>query len=151
MKNPSTPTLPCMCANIRRAARAFTQRYDEALRPLGLTITQFTILQALSLAGEPTQGELGDILAMDSTTLTRTLAIMDRNGWIAKKFGTDRRERRLHLTRVGESEFSRAVPYWRSAQETIRKRLGKQHWDDLTKLINDTASILAEQENLETK
>ena len=60
-----------MCANFRRAARALTQCYDEAFRPLGLTITQFTILQALSLAGEITQGTLGEILAMDSTTLTR--------------------------------------------------------------------------------
>lgn len=138
-----------MCANLRRAARAITQRYDEALRPLGLTITQFTILQALSLAGEPTQGELGEILAMDSTTLTRTLAIMDRHGWIAKKYGTDRRERRLRLTRAGESEFSRAVPYWRSAQETLRERLGKRRWDDLTKLISDTTSMIAEHGGLD--
>jgi DNA-binding MarR family transcriptional regulator len=140
-----------MCANIRRTARAFTQRYDEALRPLGLTITQFTILQALSLAGEPTQGELGEVLAMDSTTLTRTLGIMEGHGWIAKKYGTDRRERRLHLTRAGESEFSRAVPYWRSAQETLCKRLGKRRWDELTKLMNDTTSMLAEQEVLDAK
>ena len=151
MKNSSTPTLPCMCANVRRAARAFTQRYDEALRPLGLTITQFTILQALSLAGEPTQGELGEMLAMDSTTLTRTLAIMEGHGWIAKKYGTDRRERRLRLTRAGESEFSRAVPYWRSAQETLCKRLGKQCWGELAKLINDTTSMLAEQDILDAK
>jgi DNA-binding MarR family transcriptional regulator len=140
-----------MCANIRRTARAFTQRYDEALRPLGLTITQFTILQALSLAGEPTQGELGEVLAMDSTTLTRTLGIMEGHGWIAKKYGTDRRERRLRLTRAGESEFNRAVPYWQSAQENLRKRLGKRRWDELTKLINDTASMLTEQENLDSK
>lgn len=151
MKSPLTPTLPCTCANIRRAARAFTQRYDEALRPLGLTITQFTILQALSLAGEPTQGELGEILAMDSTTLTRTLDIMNRNGWIEKHYGTDRRERRLRLTRAGKSEFDRAVPYWRSAQETLRERLGKQRWDNLAKLINDTTSMLAEQEGLDAK
>jgi DNA-binding MarR family transcriptional regulator len=140
-----------MCANIRRAARAFTQSYDEALRPLGLTITQFTILQALSLAGEPTQGELGEILAMDSTTLTRTLAIMDRHGWIAKKYGADRRERRLSLTRSGEAEFNRAFPYWRSAQEALCKRLGKQRWDALAKLINDTTSMLVEQEVLDAK
>lgn len=136
-----------MCANLRRTARVLTQRYDEALRPLGLTITQFTILQALSLAGEVTQGELGEILAMDSTTLTRTLEIVNRHGWVAKHYGTDRRERRLRLTRAGESEFNRAVPYWRSKQETLRKRLGKQRWDDLTKLINDTTSIIAEQDN----
>jgi|SRR5579862_2532580 len=151
MKNLSSPILPCMCANIRRAARALTQRYDEALRPLGLTITQFTILQALSLAGEPTQGELGEILAMDSTTLTRTLAIMTRNGWIGKHHGADRRERRLRLTRAGEAEFNRAVPSWRKTQDALRERLGKGRWDELTKLINDTASILAEQPNSDAK
>jgi DNA-binding MarR family transcriptional regulator len=145
MKKLIAPTLPCMCANLRRAARALTQRYDEALRPLGLTITQFTILQALSLAGELTQGKLGEILAMDSTTLTRTLAIMNKHGWIAKKYGTDRRERLLRLTRTGESELNRALPRWQSTQETLRVRLGKQRWDDLTKLINDTTSMIAEE------
>jgi DNA-binding MarR family transcriptional regulator len=137
-----------MCANLRRTVRALTQRYDEALRPLGLTITQFTILQALSLSGEITQGKLGEILAMDSTTLTRTLETMSRHGWIAKKYGTDRRERLLRLTRTGESEFNRALPYWRSTQETLRVRLGKQRWNDLTKLINDTTAIIAEQGDL---
>ncbi|HEY2038330.1 MAG TPA: hypothetical protein VGG95_01610, partial [Edaphobacter sp.] len=63
----------------------------------------------------------------------------------------DRRERRLRLSRAGESEFSRAVPYWQSAQKTLCKRLGKQRWDELTKLINDTTSILAEQEVLDAK
>ncbi len=71
-----------MCASLRRASRSLTQLYDEALRPLGLRATQFTILQALSLAGEVSQGELAQILAMDSTTLTRTLRIMGREGWI---------------------------------------------------------------------
>ena len=65
-----------MCAGFRRTARALTQYYEEALRPLGLRGTQFTILQALSLAGEVTQGRLGEMLAMDSTSLTRTVAIM---------------------------------------------------------------------------
>jgi len=75
-----------------------------------LTITQFTILQALSLAGDITQGTLGEILAMDSITLTRTLGVMNRQGWIAKVYGTDRRERKLRLTRAGKSEFNRALP-----------------------------------------
>src|SRR5579871_4012646 len=136
MKNSATPTLPCMCANIRRAARALSQRYDEALRPLGLTITQFTILGALSLTGEPTQGELGELLAMDSTTLTRTLAIMTRNGWIAKHYGADRRERRLRLTRAGQAEFNRAFPSWQKTQDELRDQLGKGRWDELTKLIS---------------
>src|SRR5258708_40293947 len=95
------PVLPCMCASFRRTSRSLTHLYDEALRPLGLRATQFTILQALSLAGEVSQGELAHILAMDSTTLTRTLRIMGPVGWIAERRGEDRRERLLGFAKAG--------------------------------------------------
>jgi len=145
MKISAAPTLPCMCASIRRASRAITQRYDEALRPLGLTITQFTILQALSLAGDVTQGRLGEILAMDSTTLTRTLGVMNRQGWVSKVYGADRRERQLRLTRAGKSELNRTLPYWQRSQESLRKQLGSERWNELTKLMNDTALLMVEE------
>jgi len=145
MKISGTPPLPCLCANIRRVSRAITQRYEEALRPVGLTITQFTILRAVSLLGDITQGRLGEILAMDSTTLTRTLGVMNREGWISKVYGADRRERRLRLTRSGKSELNRAVPYWQRSQESLRNQLGKERWDHLAKLINDTTSLIAER------
>jgi DNA-binding MarR family transcriptional regulator len=145
MRISGTPPLPCLCANIRRVSRAITQRYEEALRPVGLTITQFTILQALSLAGDISQGRLGEILAMDSTTLTRTLGVMNRQGWVSKVHGADRRERQLRLTRAGKSEFNRAVPYWQRSQESLRNQLGKERWDHLANLINDTTSLIAER------
>lgn len=77
-----TPTipLPCMCASFRRAARSLTQLYDDALRPLGLRATQFTVLQVLALSGEISQGELGRRLVLDSTTLTRTLRLLRAQG-----------------------------------------------------------------------
>jgi DNA-binding MarR family transcriptional regulator len=149
MESAKVPTLPCLCANIRRVSRAITQRYDEALRAVGLTITQYTILQALSLAGEITQGRLGEILAMDSTTLTRTLGVMDRQGWVAKVHGTDRRERRLRLTRAGRSELRRAVPCWEKSQGALRSQLGQERWDNVMKLMNDTASLIAEEGGLD--
>src|SRR5271165_4613958 len=82
MSRSSTPEMACMCGSFRRTARALTQMYEEALRPVGLRATQFTILQALERAGEVLQGRLGEMLAMDSTSLTRTLAIMRRAGWV---------------------------------------------------------------------
>ena len=82
------PDLVCMCETVRRASRALTQLYDETLRPLGLRATQFTILQVLSRTGELSQGELGQILAMDSTTLTRTLRILRRAGAAASSGAT---------------------------------------------------------------
>src|SRR5438128_6905963 len=109
MSESPLPALPCMCGSFRRTSRALTQMYEQALRPLGLRATQFTILQVLSLAGEVSQGQLGEMLAMDSTTLTRTLEIMDRCGWIGERRGEDRRERWLRLAKAGETQLKRAL------------------------------------------
>jgi DNA-binding MarR family transcriptional regulator len=144
MSTTSLPPLPCMCASLRRLSRALTQQYDEALRPLGLRATQFTVLQALSLAGEVTQGQLGKILAMDSTSLTRTLEIMIRHGWIAKQQGNDRRERRLRLSRIGEGQLERALPYWQKLQTQLRRRLGSERFENLLSVTRDLASALTD-------
>ncbi len=138
------PALPCLCASFRRSARALTQHYDAALRPLGLRATQFTVLQALSLAGEVSQGALGHVLAMDSTTLTRTLEIMVRRGWIAKRLGSDRRERRLVLTKAGETQFTRVLPAWEKVQAKLRRQLGGERWDNLLNLTNEVTAAVTE-------
>ena len=136
------PSLPCMCASLRRTSRALTQLYEDALRPTGLRATQFTVLQTLSLAGEVTQGELGQILAMDSTTLTRTLTIMGRHGWIAKRRGEDRREWRMRLSKTGETQFKQALPHWDKAQTRLRRRLGNELSDNLMKLTQKVTNAL---------
>jgi DNA-binding MarR family transcriptional regulator len=130
-----------MCASLRRASRSLTQLYDDALRPVGLLTTQFTILQVLSRTGEISQGELGQILAMDSTTLTRTLRIMDREGWIAERRGEDRRKRLLSLAKAGRSQFNRALPAWEKAQAQVAHHLGDKRSHDLLKLTNEVTTF----------
>jgi DNA-binding MarR family transcriptional regulator len=93
-----------------------------------------TILQALSRAAEISQGRLGEMLAMDSTSLTRTLAIMRRHGWIAERRGRDRRERWLRLSGGGEKTLRRAEPLWEEVQSRLRRDLGAQDWDQLLQL-----------------
>src|ERR1700679_4098963 len=144
MRRPNLPALACMCASLRRASRVLTQQYDEALRPLGLRATQFTVLQALSLAGEVSQGRLGQILAMDSTTLTRTLEIMHRRGWVAKRHGKDRREWRVRLARAGDIQLERALPDWQKVQARLQRKLGKERWDNLMNAINEVTSVVTE-------
>ena len=122
--------LPCLCGSLRRAARALTQHYEEALRPHGLSATQMTILQVFSRAGEVTQGRLGEMLAMDSTSLTRTLAIMRTHGWIAERRGKDRRERWLRLSADGVKKLRRSEPTWEKVQSEVRRGLGDNGWDD---------------------
>ena len=144
MNESSIPILDCLCASFRRASRALTQHYDEAIRPLGLTPTQFTILQALSRTGTVYQGKLGEILAMDSTTLTRTLDIMARHGWVEKLHGNDRRMRQLRLSRLGHAQLNRALPLWEEVQARLRRQLGGESWQALLTLSNKVASVVTE-------
>jgi DNA-binding MarR family transcriptional regulator len=101
-----------------------------------MRVTQFTILQALSLAGEVTQGILGQILAMDITTLTRALDILERRGWIRKRRGKDRREWRIHLSKRGEVQLERALPLWRGVQNQLHTQLGNEVWETLFNVSN---------------
>jgi|SRR5580700_3193599 DNA-binding MarR family transcriptional regulator len=144
MSEPAIAVLPCLCANLRRASRALTHLYDKSLRPLGLQATQFTVLQALSLTGEIPQKGLGRILSMDSTTLTRTLEILLRNGWIAIRRGRDRRERLLRLSWAGEAQLKRAVPRWEKVQARLRRKFGMDGWDNLLKLTNEVTKVATE-------
>src|SRR5712671_2571124 len=145
MTKPLTPLLPCICASFRRTSRILTQLYEDALRPVGLRATQFTVLQTLSLAGEVTQGELGQILAMDSTTLTRTLTIMGRHGWIAKRRGEDRREGRMRLSKAGETQLKKALPHWEKAQTRLRRQLGAELSENLMKLTQKVTNTLIDK------
>lgn len=130
------PNLPCLCANLRRAARALTQRYEKALEPTGLSATQLTILQVLARVGEVTQGKLGEMLAMDSTSLTRTLRIMGKSerGWVAERRGKDRRERWLQLSTDGVKQLRRAESIWEAVQSQVQRELGEEDWDHLMQL-----------------
>lgn len=111
---------------------------------MGMTATHFTILQALSLAGEVLQGRLGEMLAMDSSTLTRTLAIMSKRGWLTIRRGNDGRERWLSLSTSGKAEFKRALPHWQAAQADLRAKFGERRWNNFMKLINEVTLEVAE-------
>lgn len=145
MARPSLPSLDCMCAGFRRTSRALTQLYEETLRPLGLRASQFTILQVLERAGEVSQGQIAEILAMDSTTLTRTLKIMRKQEWIAERPGKDRRERLLRLGKPGEALLKRAVPSWEKVQARLRRQLGAQTWKNLAQWTDRVTAIAIEE------
>ncbi len=134
-------SLPCACANLRRAARIVTQRYDQQLQPAGIKTTQFTLLQALTRTGNISQGNLGELLGLDSTTLTRTLALLRRKGWIHTKPGQDRREVRVTLTAGGKRKYLGALHYWQSAQKQLSRVLGEAGWKRMMESTIFTAAL----------
>jgi len=132
--------LDCACASLRRAARAVSRAYDDELRSAGVKGTQLTLLQVLNRAGTSTQAALGERLALDSTTLSRTLKPLARAGWIRAGGGEDRREVRWTLTPAGRRRLERALPAWERAQARLRKRVGEKYWKFL---VEDLATVTA--------
>jgi DNA-binding MarR family transcriptional regulator len=110
----------CLCLHLQRAARALARRFDDALRPLGLTSGQYSMMMALNQPTPPTIGAIASILCADRTTLTAALKPLKRRGLVTVMIdATDRRSRRLKLTAVGRALLARAVPVWRRTHAEI--------------------------------
>jgi len=114
----------CLCFNLRRATRAVTQAYDAALRPAGLTASQFSLLSAIPGAGATTMRELADALGMDRTTLTRNLQPLIREGLVAVGVGKDQRQRLVSLERKGVERLAAARKLWRAMQNSTVDSFG---------------------------
>jgi DNA-binding MarR family transcriptional regulator len=107
----------CLCMHVRRAARALARRYDEALRPAGLTNGQFSLMMSLNRPAPPAMGDVAALLAMDRATLTANLKPLERRGLVAVAMDSvDKRSRRLSLTEAGRNVLAAAVPIWKRAQ-----------------------------------
>src|SRR3974390_2920138 len=86
----------CLCLHVQRAARALARHFDDALRPIGLTSGQFSLLMSLNRPAPPTMKDVASLLVMDRTTLTAALKPLERNGWITvAPDKDDRRVKRL--------------------------------------------------------
>ena len=135
--------MPCYCGSIRQASRIVTQMYDQALKPSGLKITQFGILRVLSTYPGLTTGEMAEALVMDSTTLTRTLKIIQDNKWIEAKPGEDRRERHWSVTRSGQERLQEAMPLWKNVQKEFAQMAEGIDLDGFNRTVHALAQQVA--------
>ena len=124
----------CLCLHVQRAARVLARSFDNALRPLGLTNGQFSLMMSLNRPEAPTIGAVASLLAMDRTTLTAALKPLQRRRLIKiKTTHDDHRARLLELTPQGKTLLTRAVPVWTSTHTTVETRLGPGEPDRLRK------------------
>ena len=114
----------CLCMHVQRAARALARRYDEALRPVGLTNGQFSVLMALNRPGGAGIRDVAQVLDMDRTTLTAVLKPLSRRGLVSDVADrADRRVRRLALTEPGRALLAIALPLWTRVQQDVAGQL----------------------------
>jgi len=116
----------CLCLHIQRAARALARRFDEALRPMGLTNGQFSLLMSLNRPEPAGMAAVASLLAMDRTTLTAALKPLRRRRLVAiSRDPVDGRGRRMSLTRKGRALLVRAFPVWKRTHAAVEALLGE--------------------------
>jgi DNA-binding MarR family transcriptional regulator len=118
----------CACTRVRRAARALTDAYDDALKPLGLKVTQFSLLRTVARMEAPSLTALAQEMALDRSTLGRNVGILQRQGLVQLSEGSDLRERTVCLSPRARSRSGRsALGPSAEARRTITRAAGRVH------------------------
>src|SRR6266702_5738239 len=139
---------PCVCSTLRMVSRAVTQLYDDVLRPSGLRVTQFSILAAIARLGEANLRQLEDMLAIDQTTLTRSLNLLEREGVIERDSHPDGRVKAMRLTSKGRRALEVARPLWAKAQGKVLRALGTKAWADAQRQLTRLHHVAVKKRQL---
>ncbi|WP_183993088.1 MarR family winged helix-turn-helix transcriptional regulator [Rhizobium wenxiniae] len=126
----------CLCLHVQRAARALARRFDVAMKPIGLNNGQFSLMMSLNRPVPATMKSVCDLLAMDRTTLTAALKVLERRGLVKTEIDPkDRRGRLLTLTEAGMAMLSAALPIWTRVHAEIDAELGDGGSDGVRRLL----------------
>jgi DNA-binding MarR family transcriptional regulator len=139
---------PCVCNTLRMVTRVVTQLYDECLRPSGLRVTQFSILAAIARLGEASLKQLEPELAIDQTTLTRSLGLLERDGVIDRASHPDGRIKAMRLTATGRRALEKAWPMWTQAQGKVLRALGTKAWADAQRRLTRLHHVTVKKRRL---
>ena len=128
----------CVMTRWRMTNRILAAIYDEELRPFGLKSSQLGLLVAVTKAGPVRRIELGRLLSLDPSTLTRNLAVMLKHGWIEEvPDDGDQRGAPLQTTATGRKLLQRIAPAWHRAQSRAKKMLGSAGVDPIFSALKD--------------
>ncbi|MEM1177848.1 MAG: MarR family winged helix-turn-helix transcriptional regulator [Acidobacteriota bacterium] len=130
----------CLAMRVRKASRVLTRHYEEALRPLGLTAAQFTLLVHLVEGAGRSISFLAEVMRVDRTTLTRNLRILERAGLAAVGTEGFRRQRPIEITPAGRDVLERGLPLWDEAQSAVERHLGGDR-DEARRLLERLADL----------
>ena len=127
---------PCACLHVRRADRLLSQLYDCYLRPAGIRSTQYGLLKHVAELPEPFISDIGRILSMDQTTVTRNIEKLGKMGLVTSTpHPDDPRKKMVKLSEAGQAKIEEARPMWEKAQQHIRSRMSENDYAELLRLL----------------
>ena len=131
----------CTCGELRKAARAITLLYDNALKSSGLLSTQLGVLDVICNCDSTKISDLSEKQGMDRTTLTRNLSVLERQGFIKISPGRDHRTRIVAATQKGRGAVAKALPLWSEVQDKVKQQMGENSWRELMQNLGNFVTV----------
>ncbi len=131
----------CLAHSLRRADRVISQIYNEYLAPLGVRVTQFSVLRTLHYLDSTTATQIQETLIMEQATVSRALKPLIRDGYVNVAEGTNKREKLLSLSPAGQELYHQALVPWQQAQTEIREKLGSDIDNTLNELSQQIVAL----------
>jgi DNA-binding MarR family transcriptional regulator len=116
----------CIAVRLRLLNRVVTNLYDDALRPLGLKVSQMNILILTAKLGLARPAHVCEILQLDTSTLSRNVKPLQAHGWLEVVPDEDARTQPFRLTAHGKRLIEKAIPAWEEAQRQASELLGAE-------------------------
>lgn len=134
---PASPEkMTCVCAHVRRAGRQLSQLYNQYLRPAGILSTQYGMLRCVAELPEPFISDIGRILGMDQTTVTRNIMKLEKMELVRTRMHpNDPRKKIVELSEAGHAKILEAQPLWHEAQKHVTTRMGEESINKLMHLL----------------
>ena len=115
---------PCYCTTMRKAARRLTAIYDEALKPVGISLAQLSLMRNIARSGAISVGDLGRLMELDRSTTGRNVRVLVRANMATFAASDDGRETIVSISQEGHRILGEAAPLWEAAQQQVEARLG---------------------------
>jgi DNA-binding MarR family transcriptional regulator len=130
----------CNCLSLRQATRRVTQLYDQALTPIGLRATQYSLLAQIEQLGPIALNSLAEAMVMDRATLGHNVRPLEARGLVRLEVGEDRRSREVSITQAGRDLLVEGRPLWRRAQRTFEDEIGRETASELRSVLHRVAA-----------
>lgn len=135
----------CLFAKTRTVSRYVTNLYTKALKEIGVTPVQYSMLTAIQVLKEANINDLSSALKMDRTTINRNLKPLIRDGLVYMNESSDRRERLVSITKEGEELYEKGYEDWKKVQSEFKEILGEKNWDEMNDVLDNVIKVIAEK------
>ena len=130
----------CNCFSLRQATRRVTQLYDEALAPLDLRATQYSLLRHVDRLGPIALNPLAEVMVMGRATLGHNVRPLEQRGLLKLTVGEDRRSREVSITAAGRRALAKGHELWRQAQKAFEDEIGSKESAALRGMLHRVAA-----------